>query len=372
MSGYQLDKEDLEEVLNLVNFSMKYIANGRFDPRELLAEMLKVFRSYDAQYFPPNQSLTGIDLNRTLSIRESNETLERYISYYWQYDPLYPIQSTTDPANCVVKTDDIISYTQLKKLPYYRDYLRHINWFGELIIRLCTSTGFWGSISLSRSPGQPYYDSGDIRKAEFLLPFLINVFKSTMVFSRINGERKALEQWLETKSEGIILVDSTIHPLYVNEKARAACEVLSDGGMKHRDKRDNDIPGFMVEDCRSFINSSNNGSRRSDNRIASLENGFRYYIKYSLIELPYDELMTPYLLIQINPLSNRNEDIALSGKYSLSEREKIIARYTGMGLTNKEIGVRLGISPFTVQSHLRNIFEKMNIKRRSQLASLVK
>jgi DNA-binding CsgD family transcriptional regulator len=193
-----------------------------------------------------------------------------------------------------------------------------------------------------------------------------------MVFSRINGERKALEQWLETKSEGIILVDSTIQPLYVNEKARAACEVLSGGGTKHRDNWVNSIPGFMMEDCRNFIDSRNNESRLSDNRIASLENGSGYYIKYSLIELPYDELMTSYLLIQINPLSSRDEDITLSGRYSLSEREKIIARYTGMGLTNKEIGARLGISPFTVQSHLRNIFEKMNIKRRSQLANLVK
>ncbi|MFC1946701.1 LuxR C-terminal-related transcriptional regulator [Chloroflexota bacterium] len=372
MSGNHLDNDELQEMLNLIRFSMKYMSTGRLNLRELLVEMLKVFQSYDAQYFPPNESLTGIDLNNTLSIRESNETLEQYIDYYWQYDPLYPVQSTTDPTNCVVKTDDIISYTQLKKLPYYRDYLRHINWFGELIIRLCTSTGFWGSISLSRSPGQPYYDNGDIRKAEFLLPYLIDVFQTTMIFSRINGERRALEQWLETKSEGIILVDSSIHPLYINEKARITCDFLLAGETRCRTNMGNDIPAFIVEDCRRFIASNGDKSISPDNRIASLKNGSGYYINYSLIELPYDELMTPYLLIQINPLSSREEEVVPSGSYSLSEREKIIARYTGMGLTNKEIGARLGISPFTVQSHLRNIFEKMNIKRRSQLAHLVK
>jgi DNA-binding CsgD family transcriptional regulator len=58
--------------------------------------------------------------------------------------------------------------------------------------------------------------------------------------------------------------------------------------------------------------------------------------------------------------------------YDLSEREEKIAQYIGLGLTNKEIGKKLGISPFTVQSHLRNIFEKTGIKRRSQLANLVK
>jgi DNA-binding CsgD family transcriptional regulator len=43
-----------------------------------------------------------------------------------------------------------------------------------------------------------------------------------------------------------------------------------------------------------------------------------------------------------------------------------------MGMTNKEIGRKFGINPFTVQSHLRNIFEKTGIKRRAQLANLAK
>jgi DNA-binding CsgD family transcriptional regulator len=193
-----------------------------------------------------------------------------------------------------------------------------------------------------------------------------------MIFSRINGERRALEQWLEMKSEGIILVDSSIHPLYINEKARLACDVLRNHDIKHPDNRENSLPGFLIEDCRRFLCSQDNRSHCSDNRIASLDNGSGYYIKYSLIVLPYDESMTSYLMVQINPLSSREEDVILSGNNRLSEREEIIARYAAVGLTNKEIGVKMSISPFTVQSHLRNIFEKMNIKRRSQLACLVK
>jgi DNA-binding CsgD family transcriptional regulator len=43
-----------------------------------------------------------------------------------------------------------------------------------------------------------------------------------------------------------------------------------------------------------------------------------------------------------------------------------------LGLTNKEIAEKLDISLFTVQCHLRNIFEKTGIKRRAQLANLIK
>lgn len=41
------------------------------------------------------------------------------------------------------------------------------------------------------------------------------------------------------------------------------------------------------------------------------------------------------------------------------------------GLTNKEIGDRLGISESTVAVHLHTIFIKLRIRRRSQLAFLV-
>ena len=69
---------------------------------------------------------------------------------------------------------------------------------------------------------------------------------------------------------------------------------------------------------------------------------------------------------------SKDEEVILAIDYDLSKREVLIARYTGKGLTNKEIGQKLGISQFTVQSHLRNIFEKTGIKRRTQLAYLIK
>jgi DNA-binding CsgD family transcriptional regulator/PAS domain-containing protein len=373
VTGYSLDRNDLEEVLKLVNFCMKQMTIGHIDTRDLLMEMLQIFRSYDAEFFPPNQNLTGIELNNTSGIKESNDDLKKYIDYYWQYDPLYPTQSKPEPTNRVFKTDDIISYSQLKELPYYREYLRHINWFSELIIRLCTNNGFWGSISLTRSPNQPYFNSKDVQKAEFLLPYLINTFEATMFFSRINGERRALEQWLESRPEGIILLDAEVRPVFFNEKARQICDQLRGPETIHRKNPDIELPEFIVEDCRRIIKFHDGNSCFSNNRIVNMKNMAKYYIKYSLIYQPSDDFTLPHFIIHINPLSkNDNEEIVLPRDYSLSEREETIAHYTGLGLTNKEIGKKLDISPFTVQSHLRNIFEKMGIKRRAQLANLTK
>jgi DNA-binding CsgD family transcriptional regulator len=374
---YNLSRNDLEEILKFVNFCMTQIKTGNVDPKELLTEMLKIFQSYDAEFFPSNQSLSGVDLSKSFTLKEDKANLVKYVDHYWRYDPLYSAQFSTKPTNRVFKTDDVISYSQLKKLDYYREYLQSINWFGELVIRLCTDEGFWGTISISRSPKQPYFNRTDVQKAEFLLPYLINTFEATMFFSKINGERKAFEQWLESKPEGIILLDTKLQPVFYNNKARQMSgplsETKSESLIKYQDVGIT-LPRSIAEDCQRLADSRDSNHSLPNNRIINTKNGDRYYIRYTLINQLCQEILLPYFIIHMNDLTNNTDEagVILLKNYGLSEQEEKIAQYTGQGLTNKEIGKKLGISQFTVQSHLRNIFEKTGIKRRSQLANLIK
>lgn len=52
----------------------------------------------------------------------------------------------------------------------------------------------------------------------------------------------------------------------------------------------------------------------------------------------------------------------------LTERQREIVCWAARGLSNKEIGRRLGISPTTVKTHLQNIFERVGVSGRRQLA----
>ena len=52
----------------------------------------------------------------------------------------------------------------------------------------------------------------------------------------------------------------------------------------------------------------------------------------------------------------------------LTERQCEIVRWVAQGLSNKEIGRRLGISPTTVKTHMQNIFERVGIHGRQHLA----
>jgi DNA-binding CsgD family transcriptional regulator len=61
----------------------------------------------------------------------------------------------------------------------------------------------------------------------------------------------------------------------------------------------------------------------------------------------------------------------VASRHELSRREAQVALCCAEGLTNAEIGTRLFISEQTVKFHLRQIFVKLNVKRRAELISLL-
>ena len=63
---------------------------------------------------------------------------------------------------------------------------------------------------------------------------------------------------------------------------------------------------------------------------------------------------------------------AVSGSDGLTGREVEIVRLVAQRRSNKEIGTALGISPRTVSTHLSNIFVKLNVQSRGELADVAR
>jgi DNA-binding NarL/FixJ family response regulator len=96
-----------------------------------------------------------------------------------------------------------------------------------------------------------------------------------------------------------------------------------------------------------------------------------------LVKSPRSEEVVPAILDVVRGGAPMNSHIAHKvlqmfsrflmphGEYALTEREKEILRHFSGGLVLKEVAVKVHLSPHTVDSHLRNIYEKLHVHTRS-------
>lgn len=85
---------------------------------------------------------------------------------------------------------------------------------------------------------------------------------------------------------------------------------------------------------------------------------------------PISPLLARMLLGQFRPPSVGEGEtrVALSrGEVLLSERETEVLQLLAKGYVNKEIALKLGISPATVGSHIKNLYRKLAVHSRVQV-----
>lgn len=75
------------------------------------------------------------------------------------------------------------------------------------------------------------------------------------------------------------------------------------------------------------------------------------------------------LFSQIIELALKNGNTKLNEAVRMTKREKEVIGFVAEGLTNKEIGIKMRVSTFTVKSHLHNIMEKLTLHSRLEIAN---
>ena len=80
------------------------------------------------------------------------------------------------------------------------------------------------------------------------------------------------------------------------------------------------------------------------------------------------KLLNEFASISPAPVSlNSNDNDA--NPDTLTEREREVLQWVVRGMTNKEIGSQLSLSPHTIKAHIRTILEKLHVRSRAGAAA---
>jgi len=178
---------------------------------------------------------------------------------------------------------------------------------------------------------------------------------------------------------GFMILDDQFRPIYSNSEAKEFCLAFYQK-QKHqaidREVEASSVPSEILQDCSNLKALFRKGYQTASlrrQRMMDVGQNKKFQIISSLVEHSFQEDSSVRFVVYLLDFSeiSRGREEALREKYQLTKREIDIVRWVSHGLTNDEIGEKLYISRFTVETHLKNIFDKTKVKHRTGLASLL-
>lgn len=77
-----------------------------------------------------------------------------------------------------------------------------------------------------------------------------------------------------------------------------------------------------------------------------------------------------YFTARYGEAARKREQLERESGHHLTERERAVLVLAGLGLSNVEIGVRLGISADTAERHRNTLFKKLDVRRTPKLMEI--
>jgi DNA-binding CsgD family transcriptional regulator len=191
--------------------------------------------------------------------------------------------------------------------------------------------------------------------------------------------RTSLELSVQMLPLPLILVDWNLRLTYLNSAARKSVMVWQHGKEGARSlKPQNKLPLDLRQACLELQSAWNQAVRDDDmaqlrrSSVLSHQDDPSFQSTVLLVEPAKGRSLQPSFVIQFTPSSHSSEvdEQSLAKLSKLTAAESEVARLVAAGGRNEEVARELGIGVSTVRSHLRRIFEKLNITSRGKLAPL--
>ncbi len=229
--------------------------------------------------------------------------------------------------------------------------IRRPNGFAdELRSVLTDATGSWGALTLLRETERPNFTPTDVRFVASLMPILAEgVRRATLLGDAASDSDRS--------DTGFLVLDADDTVELANPAAQRWIDELSPRG-----PHTHSLPAAV----RAVVAQARRIAAGDRDVLASARVRTRAGRWVMVRGSPVGADQVAVLLEAARPVELAT---AIADAYALTERERAITALVARGLTTAEIAHRLHLSAFTVQDHLKAIFNKSGTGSRGELVS---
>jgi DNA-binding CsgD family transcriptional regulator len=164
-------------------------------------------------------------------------------------------------------------------------------------------------------------------------------------------------------NDGVILLDHNLEIVGYDETGMALLY-----GINRIEDGERSIPESILDAIYAVRNTSNSGSRELASRRVRFHNG-SHTCTCRIIDVPLPDVEGLVILYLSRGRSLAEALNQLSIDYHLTGRELEAIEGVVLGLTSKEVALRMSISPNTVKAFLRLVMGKMGVTTRSGIVA---
>lgn len=243
--------------------------------------------------------------------------------------------------------------------PAWNLYIQPYGGDQELLVALRTRTGeAWGMLGLYREPGQDRFDAEEYRFLLDISPYLAEGVQRGLLIGEASDPEGPL-------SPGLVILreDWSIESLTPGSEQWLA--ELPGGDWEARGK----LPASVLAVAGRALRSAQHIDAPGEVAVARVLSRSGRWIVLHGAALVTDR--TRRVAVIIEPAHPARISSLLMAAYGLTEREQEVSLLVLQGNSTAEIAERLVVSTHTVQQHLKNIFDKTDVRSRRELVGKV-
>jgi DNA-binding CsgD family transcriptional regulator len=229
----------------------------------------------------------------------------------------------------------------------HRELRRPSGFADELRAVLRDGTGVWGGLTLLRESGSPAFSPVDVRFVASVVGPLADGIRRGMLRERETDERASDETGVLVLGRGGDV-----------ELANQAAEWWLDRMWAH------DRPGLPVV-IRSVVSRVRSGGSSAVARVRT-RTGHWVVVRGSLLGAGAGSRVAVLLEAARPELAPLLADV-----FGLTQRERLVTELVAQGLSTNDIAERLRLSAYTVQDHLKSVFDKTGTSSRGALVARI-